>query len=276
MQNINCKIFVTFAKQDVQKHNNLNGPGLGFVDVFDTDGNLLMSLEYGDWMDAPWGIALAPSDFGSFSDDLLVGNFGSGQIAAFDPGKGKFHAILKNTSGEPIIIEGLWGLGFGNGATAGPKNNLFFTAGINDEAHGLFGTITTILPVPVSNLIKNLGFESGRKDWVFYTNGTVRFNIISPGFEGNNASEVKIMRRSSNFFLTILSHLFCRKFYRFDQAVFWHYRSNWNSQYLFNRCAHNRSAYKRLCSVPFSFYCGDNCDKPNFSVFISLQVSRYP
>jgi len=96
VQNINGKIFVTFAKQDVQKHNNLNGPGLGFVDVFDTDGNLLMSLEHGDWMDAPWRIALAPSDFGSFSDDLLVGNFGSGQIAAFDHGKGKFHAILNN------------------------------------------------------------------------------------------------------------------------------------------------------------------------------------
>ena len=198
VQNINGKIFVTFAEQDAQKLDNLNGPGLGFVDVFDTDGNLLMSLEHGDWMDAPWGIALAPSDFGSFSDDLLVGNFGSGQIAAFDHEEGKFHAILKNTSGNPIIIEGLWGLGFGNGATAGPKNTLFFTAGINDEAHGLFGTISTILPVPESNLIKNPGFESGRKGWIFYTNGTGRFDIISPGFEGNNASEIRIIRGGSN------------------------------------------------------------------------------
>lgn len=144
VQNINGKIFVTFAQQDDQKHDNLDGAGLGFVDVFDPDGNLLMSLEHGNWMNAPWGIALAPSDFGRFSGHLLVGNFGSGQIAAFDPEDGIFQGLLKGTDGKPITIDGLWGLGFGNGATAGPVNTLFFAAGINDEQDGLFGTITPI------------------------------------------------------------------------------------------------------------------------------------
>ncbi|VVB91743.1 Plastocyanin [uncultured archaeon] len=146
VKNINGKIFVAFAQQDAQKHDNLDGAGLGFVDVFDPDGNLLMSLEHGDWMNAPWGIALAPSDFGRFSEHLLVGNFGSGQIAAFDPEDGNFQGLLRGTDGKPITIDGLWGLGFGNGATAGPANTLFFAAGINGEKDGLFGTVT-----PISN-----------------------------------------------------------------------------------------------------------------------------
>ncbi len=142
VQNINGKIFVTFAKQDAIKHDNLDGPGLGFVDVFDPDGNLEMRLIRGFWFNAPWGIALAPSDFGKFSNKLLIGNFGSGQIAAFDLGKGNFDGFLTGIDGKPITIDGLWGLGFGNGANAGPTNALFFAAGIDDEMHGLFGTIT--------------------------------------------------------------------------------------------------------------------------------------
>jgi uncharacterized protein (TIGR03118 family) len=144
VQNINGKIFVTFAEQDAQKHDNLDGPGLGFVDVFDPDGNLLMSLEHGDWLNAPWGITLAPSDFGNLSEHLLIGNFGSGQIAAFDTEKGKFDGFLTGLDGKPVAIDGLWGLGFGNGANAGPAKSLFFAAGINDEQHGLFGSITTV------------------------------------------------------------------------------------------------------------------------------------
>jgi uncharacterized protein (TIGR03118 family) len=182
VQNINGKIFVTFAKQDAQKHDNLDGSGLGFVDVYDTSGNLLMSLEHGNWMNAPWGIALAPSDFGSFSDDLLVGNFGSGQIAAFDPEKGKFHAILENTSGRPITIEGLWGLGFGNGANAGPNNTLFFTAGINDETHGLFGTILPISDItkPVINSVTLNNSTPNTGDAVLVTvNATDNVGVIN-------------------------------------------------------------------------------------------------
>ena len=143
VQNIEGRIFVTFAQQDAQKHDNLDGPGVGFVDVFDPGGNLLMRLKNGNWMDAPWGITLAPSNFGRFSEHLLVGNFGSGQIAAFDPEEGNFQGLLRSTDGKPITIDGLWGLGFGNGANAGPVNTLFFAAGINDEQHGLFGAITS-------------------------------------------------------------------------------------------------------------------------------------
>ena len=95
-------------------------------------------------MNAPWGIALAPSDFGKFSGDLLVGNFGSGEIAAFDVKHGNFKGLLRGRHGQPITIDGLWALGFGNNANAGPANTLFFTAGIDDEAHGLFGTLTPI------------------------------------------------------------------------------------------------------------------------------------
>ncbi len=117
------------------------GNGFGFVDVFDTSGNWLMSLKHGKWMNAPWGVVWAPADFGKFSNNILVGNFGSGRIAAFDPKNGNFHGFLRDRHGMPITIDGLWGLGFGNNANAGPSNTLFFAAGIDDEAHGLFGMI---------------------------------------------------------------------------------------------------------------------------------------
>src|SRR5262249_24174133 len=137
VQNINGNLFVAFAKQDEDKEDEVEGPGLGFVDSFDTNGHLRMRLKSGRWFNAPWGVVLAPDHFGKFSNDLLVGNLGSGQIAAFDTKHGKFQGLLKGDHGAPIEIEGLWGLGFGNGGTAGPTNTLFFAAGIEDETHGL-------------------------------------------------------------------------------------------------------------------------------------------
>ena len=95
-------------------------------------------------MNAPWGLALAPSGFGKASGKLLVGMFGSGQIATFDAVTGEFEGLLRGRFGKPIEIDGLWALRFGNGANAGPTTTLFFTAGIDDEQHGLFGTITPI------------------------------------------------------------------------------------------------------------------------------------
>lgn len=139
VQNIGGKIFVAFAKQDPKKEDEVAGPGLGFVDAFDANGNLIMRLKHGFWLNAPWAVTMAPSNFGKFSNHLLVGNFGSGMITAYDK-NGNFHGLLKS-NGKPIKIDGLWGLGFGNGANAGPNNTLFFAAGIDDEAHGLFGTI---------------------------------------------------------------------------------------------------------------------------------------
>ena len=142
IQNINGDLYVTFALQKPDKHDDLSGPGRGFVDVFDTDGNLIRRLASGGTLNSPWGLALAPEGFGRFGKDVLVGNFGDGSINAFEPDTGAFRGQLKDQKGNAITIDDLWGLGFGNGGLAGDTDTLFFTAGINDEMDGLFGSIT--------------------------------------------------------------------------------------------------------------------------------------
>lgn len=139
--NVNGDLFVTFAKQNAQKHDDVAGPKLGYVDKFSSDGKLLMRLNHGPWMNSPWGVVLAPNNFGKLSNKLLVGNFGSGNIGIFDPKNGNFNGFFKDDKGI-ITIDGLWALVFGNNANAGPSNVLFFTAGIQGEAHGLFGKIS--------------------------------------------------------------------------------------------------------------------------------------
>jgi len=141
IQNIGGNLYVTFALQDVAHHDDAHGPSRGFVDVFDANGNLLKRLISRGALNSPWGLALAPPNFGQFSNDLLVGNFGNGRINAFDPNTGALLGQLKNQKGLIISINGLWGLAFGNGQAAGQTDELFFTAGINDEANGLFGKI---------------------------------------------------------------------------------------------------------------------------------------
>ena len=145
VQNINGDVWVMYAMQNEEKEDEVAGPGLGYVDKFDANGVLLLQLNSGRWMNAPWGIALAPSDFGKESGRLLVGQFGSGQIATFDEQHGNFHGLLRGLLGQPLEIEGLWAIAFGNNGNAGPANALFFTAGIDDEEHGLFGKITPAL-----------------------------------------------------------------------------------------------------------------------------------
>ncbi len=144
IQNIGGKLFVTFALQQVGKHDDQAGAGNGFVDVFDTDGNLLQRFASQGTLNSPWGLALAPNGFGRFGKDLLVGNFGDGRINAFDLDTGAFRGQLQSQGGSsnPITIDGLWALGFGNGGLAGPTDTLFFTSGPNGETHGLFGSIT--------------------------------------------------------------------------------------------------------------------------------------
>jgi uncharacterized protein (TIGR03118 family) len=143
VQELNGNLFVAFAKQDEDKEDEVAGRGLGYADIFDPNGNLLLRLRSGHWMNAPWGVALAPdSGFGKANGRLLVGQFGSGEIATFDLEHGNFHGMLLGAKGRPLAIEGLWALRFGNGANAGPQTTLFFTAGIDDEEHGLFGKIT--------------------------------------------------------------------------------------------------------------------------------------
>ena len=146
VQGIGPNVVVTYAKQDEDAMDDAPGAGLGFVDVFRADGELLLRLEHGDWMNAPWGVALAPGDFGEFSHALLVGNFGDGTIMAFNPVSGDFLGNMLTPAGAKVAIDGLWALSFGNDSRkpSGPANTLFFTAGPNMESDGLFGTLTPI------------------------------------------------------------------------------------------------------------------------------------
>lgn len=144
IQNIGGLLYVSFAMQDSAKHDDVQGAGLGYVDVFTTTGQLVHRLQHNNFMNSPWGMAQAPSDFGVFSHDILVGQFGSGNILAFDPVTGAFRGRLAGTDNKPIAIDGLWGLGFGNDGPAGPATTLYFTAGPGGESHGLFGTLTAV------------------------------------------------------------------------------------------------------------------------------------
>ena len=129
------------------------GPGLGFVDVFTPDGTLVQRFAGFGLLDAPWGIAMAPATgFGQFSGDLLVGNFGDGHITAFRMSSHLPFAVpagqLRAPDGRRVSIDGLWALQFGNGASAGPTTSLFFTAGPDNQANGLFGTLTPATATP--------------------------------------------------------------------------------------------------------------------------------
>ena len=139
--NIGGNIVVTFAKQDAEKHDDVAGPGNGFVDVFDSQGNLIRRLQHNAFLNSPWAVVKAPSDFGVFSNKLLIGQFGSGAILAYDD-HGHFAGLLTDAAVLPARINALWGLGFGNDHTAGPHNVLYFAAGTFAEAHGTFGTIS--------------------------------------------------------------------------------------------------------------------------------------
>ena len=138
----NGNLAVTFAKQDADKHDDVRGPGNGYVDIFDTSGNLLRRLPHLIYLNSPWAVAVAPATgFGGFSGDILVGQFGSGAILAYTPG-GQFVGSLLNPAVLQLQIESMWGLGFGNGSGSGPATTLYFTAGAFEEAHGIFGSIT--------------------------------------------------------------------------------------------------------------------------------------
>jgi uncharacterized protein (TIGR03118 family) len=147
IQNIGGIIYVTYALQDEDKKDDVRGMGHGFVNAFDTSGNLIRRVASRETLNSPWGLALSPADFGTFSNDLLVGNFGDGRIHAYDPsdtlgnGEYKRRGMLHSDGGPPLEIDGLWALRFGNGGTTAPMNTLFFTAGPDDESHGLFGSI---------------------------------------------------------------------------------------------------------------------------------------
>jgi uncharacterized protein (TIGR03118 family) len=156
IQNINGTIYVTYALQDDDKEDDVAGPGNGYVDAYDTSGNLIRRVASAGELNSPWGLALAPDNFGRFSGDLLIGNFGDGRIHAFDPDQlteaGEFEAVglLHSAAGKPVKIDGLWALQFGHGTSAssanGLTNTLFFTAGPGGEEQGLFGFLVNVPP----------------------------------------------------------------------------------------------------------------------------------
>jgi uncharacterized protein (TIGR03118 family) len=144
IQNIGGTLFVTYAKQDAPRHDPVGGDGLGYVEIFTPNGKHVGHLEHGDWMNAPWGVVWTTRDFGEYSNTILVGNFRSGWIAAFNGFTYKFEDFVRQKDNTLMFIDGIWSLTFGNDGTAGGADTLFFTAGINNESDGLFGTITPV------------------------------------------------------------------------------------------------------------------------------------
>ena len=147
IQNIGGTLYVTFAKQDAARHDDVAGEGHGFVDAFDLEGKRVRRVASRGRLNSPWGVALAPATFGAFAGDLLIGNFGDGKINAFDPlsmrGNGELRrkGQLRSAACPTLSVDGLWSLQFGNGGGAGSKETLYFTAGPDGEKHGLLGTI---------------------------------------------------------------------------------------------------------------------------------------
>jgi uncharacterized protein (TIGR03118 family) len=141
VQLINGQLLVTYAKRARGADDPTVGATTGVIDVFNTAGQFVRRFAAGGTLNAPWGMALAPANFAAFSNDILVGNFGDGKISAFDPATGAFKGQLSDSSGHAISIDGLWGLAFGNGRAGTLKNGLYFTAGVEHEAGGLYGRL---------------------------------------------------------------------------------------------------------------------------------------
>jgi uncharacterized protein (TIGR03118 family) len=145
IQTIGDRVFVTYGMQQPGSNDEAHGRGLGIVDAYDLDGKFLARVAQHGQLDAPWGVAWAPASFGPFGGDLLVGNFGDGQVNAYQEmsnGHFEHRGTLHAATHGKLSIDGLWALEFGNAGPNGDPQTLFFTAGIQDEAHGLFGTIT--------------------------------------------------------------------------------------------------------------------------------------
>ena len=156
VQNIDGSIVVTYAVRNAATGDDIAGPGNGIVDVYDANGNLLRRLASGGALDSPWGLALAPNSFGPLGGSLLIGNFGDGTINAYDFFTGAMRGTVMGPDGTPLVNDGLWGLAFGNGNATFDPNSLYITAGLNDEADGLFARVTAT-PEPGSLVLMATG-----------------------------------------------------------------------------------------------------------------------
>ena len=159
VQVLDGHLFVTFALQDAAKHDDVAGAGHGFVDEFDLEGHMIQRVASGGVLDSPWGLAIAPPGFGEFANDLLVGNFGDGTINVFNPKNDHFLGKLEGANGTPITIGDLWALVPGTGAAGSDPNKIYFTAGVKNEAHGLFGSLAAI-PEPDKSVMPMAGSHS--------------------------------------------------------------------------------------------------------------------
>jgi len=142
---LNGQLYVAFAKQDSEKHDEITGAGLGYVDIFDFSGNLVSQFASAGALNAPWGMAIAPAGFGPLEGDVLIGNFGDGTINIFTPnGTALATSVghLMGSNGAAMAFAGLWSLVFGNGDSDKPVTTLFYTAGFADQTDGVFGSLT--------------------------------------------------------------------------------------------------------------------------------------
>ena len=155
--NLGGKLYVAYAKQDPTGKYDVAGPGNGYVDIFDMSGNLTTRLIAAGALNAPWGMAIAPANFGMFSNMLLVGNFGNGLINVYDPAAGTALGALETPSGGAISISGLWALQVGNGKSGGDANAVYFTAGPGNQQHGLLGSLQAAPVLQTSNPVVNGG-----------------------------------------------------------------------------------------------------------------------
>jgi uncharacterized protein (TIGR03118 family) len=167
VQTFGNHVFVTYALQDAMKHDDVKGPGNGYVTEFNLDGTLVQRIGTQGTLNSPWGMAIAPASFGKFAGDLLVGNFGDGAINVFDTSKTNgFVDQIKDANGTPITIDGLWGLSVGNDVSAGSSQKVYFSAGPMDESHGVFGVLQ-VVPEPSSVVLGAiaLGLVAARWRW---------------------------------------------------------------------------------------------------------------
>ncbi len=208
IQNVDGQLFVTYAKQDAAGHDDVPGPGNGYVNVFSTSGVLVGRFASAGALDSPWGIVKAPVGFGPFGGDLLIGNFGDGRINAFDRSTGILQGPLNGTNGVPLFIDGLWALAFGNGGSGGDKQKLYFTAGIAGpgaiEDHGLFGSLAPVFPALTlgasylqHNLVSDLPGLADHTDTNLLNPWGISFSGTSPFWISDNHSGLSTLYNSS-------------------------------------------------------------------------------